>query len=81
MADFCGGAGEGNRTLVVSLGSFCSTIELHPQDLVGARRHLRSRADRSGANCGLASSRADGRVQVRLLGGQPSVSNAANHAA
>src|SRR3546814_9977370 len=23
------GAGEGNRTLVVSLGSFCSTIELH----------------------------------------------------
>ena len=26
-----GGAGEGNRTLVVSLGSFCSTIELHPQ--------------------------------------------------
>ena len=25
------GAGEGNRTLVVSLGSFCSTIELHPQ--------------------------------------------------
>ncbi len=26
------GAGEGNRTLVVSLGSFCSTIELHPQE-------------------------------------------------
>jgi hypothetical protein len=26
------GAGEGNRTLVVSLGSFCSTIELHPRD-------------------------------------------------
>jgi hypothetical protein len=25
------GAGEGNRTLVVSLGSFCSTIELHPR--------------------------------------------------
>ncbi len=24
------GAGEGNRTPVVSLGSFCSTIELHP---------------------------------------------------
>src|SRR5262245_52659668 len=24
------GAGEGNRTLVVSLGSSCSTIELHP---------------------------------------------------
>lgn len=33
MADLCDlecGAGEGNRTLVVSLGSFCSTIELHP---------------------------------------------------
>src|SRR3546814_3438000 len=25
------GAGEGNRTLVVSLGSCCSTIELHPR--------------------------------------------------
>ena len=25
------GAGEGNRTLVFSLGSCCSTIELHPQ--------------------------------------------------
>ena len=25
------GAGEGNRTLVVSLGSFCSAIELHPR--------------------------------------------------
>lgn len=24
------GAGEGNRTLVVGLGSLCSTIELHP---------------------------------------------------
>ena len=26
-----GGAGEGNRTLVISLEGFCSTIELHPQ--------------------------------------------------
>lgn len=25
------GAGEGNRTPVVSLGSCCSTIELHPR--------------------------------------------------
>ena len=25
------GAGEGDRTLVLSLGSFCSTIELHPR--------------------------------------------------
>src|SRR6266513_3490826 len=29
VTDFLG-AGEGNRTLVVSLGSFCSAIELHP---------------------------------------------------
>ena len=28
------GAGEGNRTLVVSLEGFCSTIELHPPCLV-----------------------------------------------
>jgi hypothetical protein len=28
---YSAGAGEGNRTLVVSLGSFCSTIELHPR--------------------------------------------------
>jgi hypothetical protein len=27
------GAGEGNRTLVVSLEGFCSTIELHPHFL------------------------------------------------
>jgi hypothetical protein len=27
------GAGEGNRTLVVSLEGFCSTIELHPRNL------------------------------------------------
>ena len=30
MAGFFIGAGEGNRTLVLSLGSFRSTIELHP---------------------------------------------------
>jgi hypothetical protein len=29
----CTGAGEGNRTLVVSLEGFCSTIELHPPDI------------------------------------------------
>ena len=28
---FYSGAGEGNRTLVSSLGSWCSAIELHPQ--------------------------------------------------
>src|SRR5689334_19586801 len=27
------GAGEGNRTLVISLEGFCSTIELHPPGL------------------------------------------------
>src|SRR5690242_13151056 len=26
----CAGAGEGNRTLVISLEGFCSAIELHP---------------------------------------------------
>src|SRR5436190_10614690 len=33
-----GGAGEGNRTLVVSLGSFCSAIELHPRSARNDRR-------------------------------------------
>ena len=28
------GAGEGNRTLVVSLEGFCSTIELHPHVII-----------------------------------------------
>src|SRR6056297_2209356 len=32
------GAGEGNRTLVVSLGSCCSTIELHPRHLLITHR-------------------------------------------
>src|SRR5471030_193543 len=31
------GAGEGNRTLVVCLGSFCSTIELHPRSAHSTR--------------------------------------------
>ena len=35
------GAGEGNRTLVVSLEGFCSTIELHPLD----RGHCHCRAE------------------------------------
>lgn len=30
MVEWWTGAGEGNRTLVVSLEGFCSTIELHP---------------------------------------------------
>src|SRR3954469_22415636 len=36
------GAGEGNRTLVISLEGFCSTIELHPPDSKkGFTRNLR----------------------------------------
>ena len=40
------GAGEGNRTLVVGLGSLCSTIELHPQSrgILAARRRRLHRA-------------------------------------
>jgi hypothetical protein len=36
------GAGEGNRTLVVSLENFCSTIELHPQAFLSTQRPKRS---------------------------------------
>ena len=35
------GAGEGNRTLVVSLEGFCSTIELHPLARVTGQCHCR----------------------------------------
>ena len=35
------GAGEGNRTLVVSLEGFCSTIELHPQGSIDSRQLLK----------------------------------------
>jgi Integrase core domain len=41
------GAGEGNRTLVVSLGSFCSTIELHPRE-IGFRHSASGRQAASG---------------------------------
>ena len=34
------GAGEGNRTLVVSLEGFCSTIELHPPGSAGDRARV-----------------------------------------
>ena len=41
------GAGEGNRTLVVSLEGFCSTIELHPHGrCVAHRTPLRKDPDR-----------------------------------
>ena len=35
------GAGEGNRTLVISLEGFCSTIELHPRRNANDRKLLR----------------------------------------
>ncbi len=37
------GAGEGNRTLVVSLEGFCSTIELHPQTQLAPPSPTRNR--------------------------------------
>lgn len=42
------GAGEGNRTLTVSLEGFCSTIELHPlfhliaPNVIGGGRRIRT---------------------------------------
>ena len=41
------GAGEGNRTLVVSLEGFCSTIELHPPGRLGGPMPLAARARQS----------------------------------
>ena len=38
------GAGEGNRTLVVSLEGFCSTIELHPHTPVPATLPTRKKS-------------------------------------
>ena len=40
------GAGEGNRTLVISLEGCCSTIELHPHlEPAVKRQHLRMLAE------------------------------------
>jgi hypothetical protein len=55
------GAGEGNRTLVVSLGSCCSTIELHPRTERYLSRFLRWRK-RAGHAAGA-------RARKRLEGG------------
>ena len=38
----CCGAGEGNRTLVLSLGSFRSTIELHPRARIDLTESIES---------------------------------------
>jgi hypothetical protein len=43
------GAGEGNRTLVVSLGSFCSTIELHPRPALFAAKAVKRQDGRGQA--------------------------------
>jgi hypothetical protein len=46
------GAGEGNRTLVFSLGSCCSAIELHPHAAVIRPRHRpRQETQRNLARC------------------------------
>ena len=50
------GAGEGNRTLVFSLGSCCSTIELHPRAAVPSAW----RADRAGRRAAQAAKRKAG---------------------
>src|SRR6266849_1449215 len=42
------GAGEGNRTLVISLEGFCSTIELHPPGSSLRPRALPRRGARTG---------------------------------
>ena len=51
------GAGEGNRTLVISLEGCCSTIELHPRTftagaLTNLRSETRSNCSPQGARCG-----------------------------
>ena len=43
------GAGEGNRTLVISLEGFCSTIELHPRIRLTEGKTVRIRGDRAEA--------------------------------
>ena len=42
-------AGEGNRTLVCSLGSYRSTIELHPRMIIGSGRSSTNRMDEDGS--------------------------------
>src|SRR5262249_54283074 len=46
------GAGEGNRTLVISLEGFCSTIELHPsRHSAGRKIAHHHKAARGGTDC------------------------------
>src|SRR6516164_11568288 len=44
------GAGEGNRTLVISLEGFCSTIELHPRRRTTGRKNSASRQSGKGTS-------------------------------
>ena len=53
------GAGEGNRTLVISLEGCCSTIELHP-------RRASDRARRAGSKRPAALARPRPAIQARL---------------
>ena len=46
------GAGEGNRTLVISLEGCCSTIELHPRNVISSSRLGRWLACRAVAPAG-----------------------------
>ena len=48
--NFQSGAGDGNRTHVRSLGSSCSTIELHPRNSRSRHRHLPARRRRIHSN-------------------------------
>ena len=65
------GAGEGNRTLVVSLGSFCSTIELHPRGVDDRRKRRvegRRWMTRSAPLCRGSAFRIEGRAGGPLSG-------------
>jgi hypothetical protein len=67
------GAGEGNRTLVVSLGSFCSAIELHPlrperisEPFGDAKRAMQARPVRGGREGGRYSAILIGKAGARM---------------
>jgi hypothetical protein len=64
------GAGEGNRTLVISLEGFCSTIELHPQN------------ERSGSHSSARYRRANCRARIlNAVEGSATAPVSARHAA
>ena len=79
------GAGEGNRTLVVSLEGFCSTIELHPQGFMDSQQLLQLISGGGGwirTNVGVSqqiyslpplATRAPLRRELMIMGEQPLV--------